>query len=82
VTIQHIWIRESFQKQGQNLDLATSSSDVENGVTIISSGLMQKTGIRRHRTPDSDDVAALHGGEYPVLRSRSTAHALPHLSFS
>lgn len=61
--------------------MATSSSDVENGVTIIRSGLMQQTRIRRHHSTHSNDVAVLHGGEYnTVLRSRSTAHALPHLS--
>lgn len=65
-----------------NLDLATSSGDVKNGVTIVRSGLMQQTRIRSHHSTHSDDLAALHGGEYTVLRSRSTAHALPHLSFS
>lgn len=80
MTIQHIWIRESLQQQGQDLDLTTGGSDVEEGVAIVRSGLVQKTRIRGHRSPHSGDVAALDGGEDPlVVRSHSTAHALPHL---
>lgn len=62
------------------LDLTTGGSDVEEGVAIVRSGLVQKTRIRGHRSPHSGDVAALDGGEDPlVVRSHSTAHALPHL---
>lgn len=62
--------------------MAASSSDVEKGVTIVSSGLSQDTRIRRYSSTHGDDVAALHGGEYLVLWSSSAAHALPHRCFS
>lgn len=65
-----------------DLDVAASSSDVEKGVTIVSSGLSQDTRIRRYSSTHGDDVAALHGGEYLVLWSSSAAHALPHRCFS